>query len=114
MFFNNDVSEFCHRLGDHYADAKANSFPADKMKMWFTGGPEIDRVCQKVVTCCVLATHEKLPSQEMTQRFGAALQHAADNGLPDWHRSYNGLAAVLLMDQFVRQEVNSLHRASHP
>ncbi|KAL3154497.1 hypothetical protein ABBQ32_013959 [Trebouxia sp. C0010 RCD-2024] len=69
-------------LGDHYADAKANSFPADKMKLWFMGGPEVDR--------------------EMTQRFGAVLQHAAADGLPDWNRSYNGLAAVLLMDQFAR------------
>lgn len=39
----------------------------------------------------------------MTEQFGALSKHAAETGLPDWNRSYNGLAAVLLMDQFSRQ-----------
>lgn len=45
---------------------------------------------------------KQLLSQEMTEQFGAMLDHAAETGLPDWNRSYNGLAAVLLMDQFSR------------
>lgn len=36
----------CHvyRLGDDYAEAKANSFPAGQKKLWFMGGPKVDQV----------------------------------------------------------------------
>lgn len=40
----------------------------------------------------------------MKERFGSLLETAAETGLPDWDRHYNGLAAVLLMDQFSRQD----------
>ena len=40
----------------------------------------------------------------MTERFGSLLEQAAISGLPEWNGSYNGLAAVLLMDQFSRQD----------
>ena len=33
-----------YRLGDSYAEAKANSFPAVQRKLWFLGGPEVDKV----------------------------------------------------------------------
>ncbi|KAA6418933.1 MAG: hypothetical protein FRX49_11159 [Trebouxia sp. A1-2] len=39
---------------------------------------------------------------DMKARFGHLLQHAAKTGLPEWQRHHNGLAAVLLMDQFSR------------
>ena len=45
---------------------------------------------------------ERSALQEIKAKFGAALEHAADTGLPEWQRHRNGLAAVLLMDQFSR------------
>ena len=35
------------RLGDNYAEAKANSFPAGQKKLWFFGGPTVDKVIGK-------------------------------------------------------------------
>ena len=46
--------------------------------------------------------------QEMVDKFGDLLEQAAESGLPDWSRQYNGLAAVLLLDQFSRQVVLSV------
>lgn len=40
--------------------------------------------------------------QDMTETFGGLLRHAAQSGLPEWQHGRNGLAAVLLMDQFSR------------
>ena len=39
----------------------------------------------------------------MVEKFGDLLEQAAKTGLPDWSRHYNGLAAVLLLDQYSRQ-----------
>jgi len=44
-----------------------------------------------------------LAVQEMTSKFGGLLKQAAKTCLPDWSRHYNGLAAVLLLDQYSRQ-----------
>ena len=45
-FFCLPCIDHCHlyRLGDNYAEAKANSFPAVQKKLWFLGGPEVDKV----------------------------------------------------------------------
>ena len=36
-----------YRLGDNYAEAKANSFPVGQKKLWFFGGPKVDKVIGK-------------------------------------------------------------------
>lgn len=47
--------------------------------------------------------------QEITTKFGALLRHAAETGFPEWQSGRNGLAAVLLMDQFTRH----VHTCGH-
>lgn len=53
--FAHSVIKQCHfhRLGNNYEEAKANSFPTVQKKMWFMGGPEVDKVSQKVDTLCI-------------------------------------------------------------
>lgn len=83
------------------------------MKLWFKAGEDVDKACTHApqlhngqlyyveAQCCTVPTVVAFV-QDMKARFGHLLQHAAKTGLPEWQRHHNGLAAVLLMDQFSR------------
>lgn len=57
--------------------------PADRLKIWFEGGTEVDK--------------------EILDLFGTDVEHLSLGLYDTWiEHPYNGLAAVLLMDQFTR------------
>ncbi|MBN1587265.1 MAG: DUF924 domain-containing protein [Candidatus Omnitrophica bacterium] len=67
-------------------------FPEDKASMWFRGGPEVD--------------------EEISRRFGAAVQSALAGQLDNWKvEPRSCLALILLLDQFTRNIYRGMARA---
>lgn len=76
----NSVLEYW--LGESYKTDPKESTAAEKMQLWFKGGPDVDK--------------------EIKEKFTSDIEKAASGELDSWNTGYNGLAAVILMDQLTR------------